>query len=293
MSKNRIILVCVLAVICAVGCKSKFETLLSSNDVELKYNEAFNLFNTKKYKKAASLFESLSMLTSGMPQDDTVRYYWALSNYKYKDYVTAEANFGSFVEIYPRSPFTPEARFLRMDCMYRNTYRYELDQNPTNLAIMEIQQYMLDYPESERLYVCHQMLDDLTNRLEKKAYENARLYYKMEDYIAAKTSFRNVLKDNPDNRYRENIQYYIAKSCYKYAYLSVPAKQKERYMEFQDEYFNFVGEHPKSEFRKELDQLYARSQSAISASDKVLDRKTLRKQKREDRKIEKTLNKEK
>ena len=64
-------------------------------------------------------------------------------------------------------------------------------------------------------------------------------------------------------------------------------------MEFQDEYFNFVGEHPKSEFRKELDQLYARSQNAISANEKVLDRKALRKQKREDRKIEKALNKEK
>jgi outer membrane protein assembly factor BamD len=107
------------------------------------------------------------------------------------------------------------------------------------------------------------MLVELGERLDRKAYEAAKLYYKMEDYLAARVAFRNVLKDDAENIYREDILYYIAMSSYKYAYLSVPAKQKERYLAFMDDYFNFVGEMPESSYRKELDMVYARAQKAL------------------------------
>jgi outer membrane protein assembly factor BamD len=103
----------------------------------------------------------------------------------------------------------------------------------------------------------------LGERLYKKAYEAAKLYYKMEDYLASRVAFRNVLKDDAENMYREDILYYIAMSSYKYAFLSVPAKQKERYMEFVDDYYNFVGELPDSHYRKELDSVYAKAQKAL------------------------------
>ena len=247
-----------VAAVCA-GCKSKFEALLSGNDADAKYEEAFRLYNTKKFKKAAQMFESLSLLTAGMDRDDTVRFYWALSNYKYKDFITAEANFKSFTELYPRSPFISQARFLRLDCMYRSTYRYELDQGPTNLAIVAISEYMIEFPQSEHYGTCRKMLDELNMRLDTKAFEAARLYFKMEDYIAAKTAFKNILKDDADNSYREQILYYIAKADFKYAQNSVSSKQKERYMEFVDAYLNFIGEYPDSQYRKELDQMYAKA----------------------------------
>ena len=107
------------------------------------------------------------------------------------------------------------------------------------------------------------MLIELNERLDKKAYENARLYYKMEDYLASRVAFKNVLKDDADNIYREDILYYIAMSSYKYAHESVPAKQKERYLAFVDDYLNFVGEIPESHYRKELDVVYSRAQKAL------------------------------
>ena len=81
--------------------------------------------------------------------------------------------------------------------------------------------------------------------------------------IAARVAFRNVLKDDADNIYREDILYYIAISSYKYASLSVPDKQKERYLTFVDDYFNFVGELPDSRYRRELDIVYRRAQRAL------------------------------
>lgn len=263
MKVSRVILMAAVASVAMSSCKSQYEALLNSNDADAKYEAAFEYFNQGRYSKAASLFESLSVLTNGTERDDTVQYYWGLSNYRFRDYYTAETNFGTFVENYPRSPFAPEARFLRLDCMYRSTYRYELDQSPTYRAMEAISEYILEYPNSTHLDVCRQMLDDLQARLDTKAFEAARLYYHMEDYLAARVAFRNVLKDNSENMYREQILYYTAMSSYKYARLSVLGKQKERYLVFIDDYLNFVGEYPDSEYRKELDALYKRAQRSL------------------------------
>ena len=261
--KIRNLILAIIAVAAMSSCKSQYELLLNSNDTDAKYKAAFEYFNAKKYNKAASLFESLSVLTDGTERDDTVKFYWGLSNYNFKDYYTAETNFEQFVESYPRSPFAEDARYLRIDCLYRSTLRYELDQTPTYKAIGAISEYMLEFPESGNLAVCKDMLTDLNDRLDKKAFEAAHLYYKMEDYLAARVAFKNVLKDDAENIYREDVLYYIAMSSYKYANQSVPEKQKERYLSFVDDYLNFVGEIPDSHYRKELDAVYARAQKAM------------------------------
>lgn len=263
INKNIKSVLLVVLVALLASCKSQYELILNSNDTDLKYEAAFLYFNTKKYSKAEALFESLSVVSSGTERDDTIQYYWGLSNYKLKDYYTAETNLTKFIDTYSRSPFTPEARFLRLDCMYRSTLRHELDQAPTHRALAAINEYLIEYPDSKNTGKCFNMLGDLEYRLDTKAFEAAKLYYKMEDYIAANIAFKNILKDDSDNIYREDILYYIAMTSYKYAYLSVPAKQKERYLSFVDAYLNFIGEIPKSKYRRELDVLYKRSQKAL------------------------------
>jgi len=253
----------ILAMAAMASCKSQYEIMLNSNDADAKYDAAFAYFNEGKYAKAAALFESLSVLTNGTERDDTVRYYWGLSNYRYRDYYTAETNFTQFIEAFPRSPFTSDARYLRIDCLYRSTLRYELDQTPTYTAIDAISEYILEFPDNPNMESCREMLDILNERLDKKAYESARLYYRMEDYLASRVAFRNVLKDDSENVYREDILYYIAMSSYNYARLSIPSKQKERYLTFIDDYYNFIGEIPESNYRKELDTAYNKAQKSL------------------------------
>ena len=79
---------------------------------------------------------------------------------------------------------------------------------------------------------------------------------------------RRFKMDDSENMYREEVLYYTAMSSYKYASLRVPSKQKERFMLFIDDYFNFVGEYPESKHRRELDSLYKRvKNNETSASD--------------------------
>lgn len=242
-------------VLAAASCKTEYQKVLESADTDQKYDLAFSLFNEGKYAKAAQVFESVSLALQGTERDDTVQYYWGLCNYRANDYITAETNFKNFLEHYPRSSFASEAKFYRIDCLYRATYRYELDQTPTYTAMTAISEYMLENPESAHYPTANLMLKELGARLDRKAYENAKLYYKMEDYRAAGVALRNVLKDDAENIYREDILYYTAMASYKYADMSVESKQKERFIQFQDDYYNFIGEYPESKYRAELDRL--------------------------------------
>ncbi|MBQ1637509.1 MAG: outer membrane protein assembly factor BamD, partial [Bacteroidales bacterium] len=76
-------------------------------------------------------------------------------------------------------------------------------------------------------------------------------------------ALKNVLKENAENRYREEILYYTALSAYKYAFYSVAAKQRERYLIFVDDYFNIVSEYPESKYLKELEGLYNKAQKQL------------------------------
>ncbi|MCQ2174389.1 MAG: outer membrane protein assembly factor BamD [Bacteroidales bacterium] len=249
-----------LAAMLASSCKTAYQKVLEGPDADAKYNLAFSFFNSGKYNKAAQLFESVSLVLSGTERDDTVQYYWGLSNYRMSDYVTAEANFTKFIEHFPRSVFAADARFYRIDCLYRATLRYELDQTPTYKAMTAISEYMLEFPDSPHFSTADGMLKELEERLDRKAFENARLYYRMEDYKAAQVALRNVLKDDSENVFREDILYFTAMASYKYADMSVPDKQKERFLVFQDDYYNFIGEYPESRYREELDRLQAKVQ---------------------------------
>ena len=259
----KLMLTAAIALVFIPSCKSQYELLLNGSDVDAKYKAAFDYFNLKKYNKSTALFESLSMLTEGTDRDDTVRYYCGLSNYMQKDYYTAETHFERFIEVYPRSPFASDARLLRIDCLYRTTLRYELDQSPTYAALNAMNEYMREEPDNAHAQECRDMMADLNDRLDRKAYEGAKLYYKMEDYLASRVALRNVLKDDADNIYREDILYYIAMSSFKYAELSVPSKQKERYLVFLDDYLNFMGEYPESKYVSSLENPYEKAKKYL------------------------------
>ena len=165
----RLLIAALAALALLSSCKSQYDAVLYGSDIAAKYKMAFELFEAKKYSKAAETFESLTMATRGTAQDDTVQFYWGLSNYRYGDYITAESNLEQFISTFPLSPFTEEAKFLQLDCLYRGTYRYELDQMPTYKALSAMQVFLIENPESKFRDRVAEMIDDLNNRFEERA----------------------------------------------------------------------------------------------------------------------------
>ena len=149
---------------------------------------------------------------------------------------------------------------MRLDCLYQSTYRYELDQQPSRVAIAAIEEFLYDYPGSEYQEVCRKMLEDLYQRLDQKAFESAKLYYTIEDYKAATHALKETLKENPESLYREEILYYIVAANYQYANNSLPELQRARFLNVIDEYYNFISEYPDSKYRREVDNMFRKAQ---------------------------------
>src|SRR5437016_641334 len=80
---------------------------------------------------------------------------------------------------------------------------YAMDQTSKVKAINETQLYIDQHPRSTRIEECNKLIDQLRLKMEMKDFENAKLYYHMDEYKAAVTAFKNLLRDYPSTKFRE------------------------------------------------------------------------------------------
>jgi outer membrane protein assembly factor BamD len=229
--KQLTLFACVLAllIITLGSCKSKYEKLKASNDYAKKYQEAIKYYNKQEYEKALGLFDVLVERYRGRSAAEDLFYYYAFTNYKLKDYTSARFHFKTFADTYPSSPRAEECRFFSAYCYYLDSPTYSLDQENTLKAIETLQLFINLYPKSDRVTEASKLIQNLRDKLEQKAYENAKLYLTIGDYQSAVIAFNNVLRDYPDTKYGEEIEFLIIKAQYQYASRSFETKQEERY----------------------------------------------------------------
>src|SRR5690606_36811705 len=129
--------------------------------------------------------ERLSNRVAGSDDAPNVVFNSAYANYYDKNYKLAGHQFKNFAVTFPQDPRKEEAAYMSALCYYEGSMDYNLDQTSTELAINELQNFLNEYPTSERSRNISQLMDELRYKLEYKAYENARQYYKMGEYKAA------------------------------------------------------------------------------------------------------------
>ena len=107
------------------------------------------------------------------------------------------------------------------------------------------------------------MYDDLSAKLDKKAFESARLYYKVRNYKSAVVALTNFLRENASSPFSEEASYLRIDAQYRYALDSVPNKQQERFTEAVDFYQAFIDQYPDSRFLRSAEQVYTSTQSEL------------------------------
>lgn len=234
----------------------KFNKLLKSGDMEAKYAAAIKYFEKEDYTKALTLFEELANVYRGTAKAEEVSYYLAYCNYNLEDYIIAGYQFRTFVKNFPSSKHTEECAYMNAYCFYLNSPPYSLDQVDTRLAIKEFQRFTNQYPKSERIEKCNQILDNLRGKLERKSAENALLYYNMGDYRASAVAFANHVKDFPDSKRAEQFSYLVIRSYYLMALNSIEKKKEERLKNAVEAYLKFVDTYPNSSYIKDAEMVY-------------------------------------
>ncbi|HEY1056499.1 MAG TPA: outer membrane protein assembly factor BamD, partial [Emticicia sp.] len=114
------------------------------------------------------------------------------------------------------------------------------------------------------------LIDDLRGKLEQKSFENAKLYLDIGDYKSAVIAFRNSLRDYPDTKYAEEMEYLSLEAQYLYARNSLETKQEERYTELLTMYTEFTDKFPNSKYTKDAKNLQEQAQRGIATVKEVL-----------------------
>lgn len=211
-----------------VSCVSQQERAMKSADKTYILKAANENFAKKKWKNALALYDRLTNLVAGTDDFPNVGFNTAYANYYDKSYKLAGHQFKNFAVSFPKDPRAEEAAYMSALCYYEGSMDYNLDQSSTELAINELQDFINNYPNSERSKNINTLIDELSYKLEFKAYENARQYFKMGDYKSANVALENVLEDFPSTKLRPKIYDFIMKSRYELAAKSVYDLKEER-----------------------------------------------------------------
>lgn len=272
MFENKRITFILLIVVALFGqsCKSKFEKLKASNDNAKKYQEGVRLYNKKDYTKALVLFDDLVERYRGLTEAEDLYYYYSYTHYKLRDYVTARYHFKIFADTYPSSPKAEECRYMAAYCFYLESPTFSLDQANTIKAIDALQLFINLYPKSDRGQEAAKLIQDLRDKLEIKSFENAKMYLEIGDYKSAVIAFNNSMRDYPDTKFSEEMEFMMIKAQYLYAKNSFENKQEERFNEAILLYNEFIESYPSSKFAKEAEQLKKDSEKGIEDVKKLL-----------------------
>ena len=256
--------------ILALSSCSQYQKLLKSDDVMLKKEKAIEYFEKEDYSRSLGLLTDIIPAFRGTSHAEELNYYFALAHYNMGDYMMASHYFKSFTQGFPRSEHNEEFNFLSAYSKYLLSPRPSLDQTPTREAINELQQFANKYPESEKIEQVNTLIDELRLKLEKKAYESAKLYFNLADYMAAVRSFKNLIRDYPDTEFREEAMFLIIRSHFLFAENSIREKQLERYTNVVEAYDTFIKRFPDSSYLDNAAQMNTKAMEQIKLLDNVI-----------------------
>ncbi len=252
--KIAVILLAFIAVT-LVSCSGYKKIQKTASPTE-KYKAAVAYYQKNDYHRAQQLLDELLIYYRGNDTSEKINYYYAYCFYGQADYIQAGYYFLKFTDMFPTSQYAEECLYMSAYCQYMFSPKYSLDQTMSLDAVRQLQYFIDRYPNSTRIEDCNKLIDEIRKKLETKSYEIARLYYKTENFQAATVSFKNLLKEFPDTKYREEAYFYIVKSSYQFALQSVERKKRERLNMAVDAYNAFMAIFPESAYQKDLKNIY-------------------------------------
>jgi len=256
------VLLLFLATFSTLSC-SKFRKIERSNDWKVKYEAALGYYEEQDYYRASILFEQILPIIRGQKEGEKVQFYLAYCNYHEGAYLLSSHFFKTFYETYARSQYAEEATYMYAYSLYLESPVYNLDQSSSFEAIIAMQSFINRYPNSKFRSQASAVIDQLQVKLERKSYEKAKQYYKLERYKSAIIAFDNFRKDFPDSKLNEEMAYLKVRAQYTLAKLSIYSKQKERYTQVVEFYESFIDSYPQSEYLKDAEGIYVDSRAKV------------------------------
>lgn len=245
------------------SCNKTYEKAMKSKEPEFILNAADELYDSEKWPYAIELYQKVSSAYAGTQQAEHINYRSAYANFYDKNYVLSARQFKNFYTANLRSEKAEEALFMSAYSYYMGSPKYNLDQTNTYEAIRELQGFIDAYPTSNRVKDANKYINELQQKLERKAFEIAQSYHKTLKFQAASVSFANFLDDFPDSKLREEAFMYMLRARAELGLQSVFSKKENRLKDALTTYRLFTQTYPNSKFSKEANDLHQKIEKEL------------------------------
>ena len=238
----------------AISCND-YQKLLNSPENEVdKYTAAEEYYENGEFRRANALIEQIIPSYRGKPQGERLVFFFANSFFETRSYYSAAIQFENFIKSYPNSQRIQEAYFMEAKSYSMLSPLYTLDQEDTFTGIDKLQVFINRFPNSEYVVEALELMEQLQNKIEKKAFEVSKQYYTIRDYSSAIKSLDNFIADNPGTIFREEALYYRWLSQYEIAVNSIESRINERVTELERSLENFLRYYPDTIFIDDLSE---------------------------------------
>jgi len=235
------------------ACSSTEDTTDMTPEERLAYS--IRLYENEDYEEAAKEFDAIILQYPGSSIIDDAQYYIGLTRYKREEYIIAAYQFSKLIKSMPSSEFLADAQYMLADSYYELSPDFTLDQQYTKKAIEEFQVFVDFFPLNEKVVEAEKKIIELNDKLAKKEYVAANIYYKMEYYIAALKYLDSVMEVYHDTQY-------APLALYDKINILVERKRND---EALAEAQKFIEKYPDHENFKDVEKIKTSLESKVSA----------------------------
>lgn len=253
------------------SCNKEYNKAMKSTDKDEIFNIATQLYKQGKYTEAIELYDRISTSFVGTDEASDIAYNTADSHFKDENFKLAGHLFKNFSGSYPMDKRAEEALYLSAFSYYKDSPKYNLDQTSTFTAIDELQGFINTYPNSEHVNDANKYITELRQKLELKAFEIGKVYYKTMKYKAAGVAFDNMADEYPDSKFREEAMMYSLRSKAELAINFSRIENKDlRLQEARTQYRQLTKFYPNSQYKSEAEKLLKNIEADLDKAKKDL-----------------------
>ncbi len=185
----------------ASSCAQK--NLVIPRNVDEYYEQALEAFNTEDLTRAQKYFDAIKLQYPASKYADDAQYYLAEINVKKNENILAAYNYNQLRRTFPNSEFAKISAYKAALSNFRQSPKYDRDQDYTRQAIKAFSEFQALYPKDSLTVEAGKRIMELRSKLAEHDFRTAELYLKLQAPRAAIAYYDLVLGNYPDSDYVE------------------------------------------------------------------------------------------
>ncbi|SVC21613.1 uncharacterized protein METZ01_LOCUS274467 [marine metagenome] len=199
-----------ITVIELTGCGPPRPT--SEWGVEELYDYGQRHYEGQDYLRSMEAFRIITLNYTTSEMIDDAMFYLGESYRQMKEYPVSSVTYRRLMRDFPQSPYADDAQYNLARSVFAQSSSVEHTQDKTFEAIRELQIFLDEYPDSEVAPDVQRLLQECLDKLAEKDYQIGHLYFKLQDWNAARVYFTEVIDEFPTSQWSILARYELGES---------------------------------------------------------------------------------